>query len=204
MTHELDSAAWAGLFEPDNAVPDETTHMYISYDWAEMIMRKLSEEGRDFYEGSMLGLAAGWSEPEMYIARRIGIPYRNITLVDKNFSGSMKQIFAGEYSEVNAVESGMFEFLETTQKTDYSLVTALSIEYALKNPVAMDTFISLLPRIMQPGGIVLVFPYTGDYDPSSQWQSHGFEPLKTSTTYRGGSHNRLAYVFRGIPKEAAK
>lgn len=175
MTHELDNVYWMG--EPDVVDPDDPTgnvdHVLLRFfnDWKD-------ETGAHFTtEDKMLGLASGQAFPELKLAESLGIPYSNVTLLDRAFSWEAMLRFQTSYPDVQTYESGMFAFLESySGDQKYKLVTAIGVEYSLKTRDAINKFASLLPNVMQPEGLVVVFPYpvknTEEY-----WRAHEFENI---------------------------
>lgn len=180
--HELDRInKWKAGREPD-IVPTagnptaEIISRNITY-WAE-------EENVNLSEVKFLGLAAGQAVPELYVVSALGIKSENVTLVDRNFSGYSRDNIVGNYPGIEAVDSGLFTYLQHPTTSDFSIVTALGIEYAFETTDEIKQLITLLPNVLKKGGLVLVFPYDG-IDPASIWQRNNFRPLyDTGTSFQ--------------------
>jgi hypothetical protein len=185
MTHELDKCRWhEGQFEPDYGPAGDPSSSGDTI--AKTVARWLHKYDTPLpYDATYLGLAAGQAYPELKIVERLGIRNTNVTLIDRRFSATSKSRFAKDYPEIKVLETGMFDLLENTQSTYFSIVTALGIEYTLEDPDVIQALISGLPRIMRTGGIAAIYPYTGDIDPSPIWEANRFEPLFHYTTFNG-------------------
>lgn len=187
MLHELDNNRYYTYSEPDHARsenPTDTTYGELVGEWIE---DWINETGNRFpADTKYLGLAAGRGYSEMHIAERFGIKPANVTLVDRYFRPQALARFSREYPELQAIELGMFEFLENPPTTDFSLVTAIGVEYAFDNPAAAEAFIAGLPRVMRPGGIAAIFP-SGSADPTPHLEAHGLQPINPYSGFSGRS-----------------
>lgn len=205
--HELDERTRivSGGTEPGVVPGTEPEDTSISDIVVRTVQRWRNEKGEPFSQADLfLGLGAGEAYPEMQIVDRLGFSAASVTLVDKRFSQDAKSRFSTNYPQTTLVESGLFEFLDKSPERGYSLVTALGVEHSLNIPHAMDTFISALPKVMKPGGIAVVFPYKGTYDPSAQWTTNDFEPLYPHTKFTNGLADAMMYVYRGKPQATPK
>lgn len=180
--HELDRISkWESGKEPD-IVPT------VGNSTAEIISRNITywaeEKNVNLSELKFLGLAAGQAVPELYVVSALGIKPENATFVDRNFRGYSRDNIVNNYPGIEVVDSGLFTFLQHPTRSDFSIVTALGIEYAFETTDEITELIILLPNVLKKGGLVLIFPYDG-IDPASIWQRNNFRPLyDTGTSFQ--------------------
>lgn len=195
MSDELDRSRWLGTHEPDIVPLGEPGDVRSGQVAAEWVSRWCENNEVVLPDNAKyLGLAAGQAYPELEFARLLRIKNANVTLVDNLFQAHSRLRFGKDFPGVKAMDMGIFAFLQDPPYKDYSLVTALGVEYALRDSYAIEKFVSLLPNVMKLGGIVTVFPYTGE-DPSLFWAQSGFEPLYDQYTAYSGYASNLMYRY---------
>lgn len=185
MIHELDKNMWGRGIEPDYVPtyppPDSTVGDTVADYLATSAMR--GHISLPLTSGKYLALAAGQAYPEIRLAQRLKLNPNNIYLVDYSSLSEVIERFKNLTEKPKFFERmGMFSFLSNNSGPKFGLITALGIEYALKNEEAIKTFAPLTSHVMLPGAVLVVLPYDGN-NPTSYFLDSGFEPVPPFTTY---------------------
>ena len=146
-------------------------------------------------EPQLLGLGAGVANPECSLAEILEIPYKDVTLVDKNPNIAKHPILTEHRQGVRYLAgTGIFRYLENPDRKDFSVVTAIGLEYLLGDLKLMENLIRLLPGVLLPHSFVCVYPESIN-NPEQVWSETGFEKVKMdgSRDYSGS----LLYVYTG-------
>jgi hypothetical protein len=130
----------------------------------------------------LLSLGVGHCYAELKFAERMGILPERVLLLDKEFSSYTKGRLREQFSEIEVVERGMFDFLSDTEATGgFSMVTLIGVEYVARKMEAAQALADGLGRKMIPGGIVMIVPCGGNMD--TIWEQSGFEVIEGFRTW---------------------
>lgn len=179
--------------------------------FAKPIKRWLGEHNVSFpKEPQLLGLGAGVGNPECALAEQLGIGneeigYKNVTLVDKNPTIAEHPILTKYRKGIRYLAGrGIFYYLENPDRRDFSVVTAIGLEYLVNSPDVMRDFVQVLPNVLLPNAFVCIYPDSfqkdGSFNPERVWSENGFEKvtdLGPDRDYWGS----LMYVYTNPPKE---
>lgn len=170
--------------------------MYNGYEggkFARPIKAWLDEHGISLpAEPQLLGLGAGEANPECSLADQLEIPYTNVTLVDKSPSVPDTPIFRDTPEDIAYVTErhgkhraavnyltgrGIFHYLESPDRRDFSVVTLIGTEYLFNDPEAMQDLIKELPNVLLQNAFVCIYPDGGN-NPERAWIENGFEKVE--------------------------
>jgi len=189
---------------------------YEGFKFARPIKSWLEEHGISLpSKPQLLGLGAGLANPECALADGLEIPYEDVTLVDKRRNIPNSKIFKDTPEDIAYVEQfgarhranvnyltgrGIFDYLANPDRTDFSYVTAIGIEYLLNDPEAMKDLIKGLPNVLLPNAFVCIYPHYG-INPERAWIESGFVKVENL----GSMHNyanSLLYVYANPHKNS--
>lgn len=100
--------------------------------------------------GEFLGLGAGAGKGELVIAHELG--FSQITLVDKH----PRSIISSSEVVVDYLQEDIFSFIENNKRENYSLVTALGIEYVLDTTETWKRFWTGMDGVVKSGGLIIL------------------------------------------------
>lgn len=152
---------------------------------AEDVIGILEKHGEPLNPTEMmyLGLFAGGANAELQIAKRLGIPEKNITLVDKAVPRNIQEQLTAKTHEFSYVSEQVGNYFQN-EKKKFSIISALGAEYIITDNTLKD-FVAALATLSKEGTIVIVMPYTvNDARGTQIWQSMGFEPQGITGEFR--------------------
>lgn len=126
----------------------------------------------DVSQDRYLALAAGSGSAELYIAEKLGIPFKNIIAVDPFPEISEEDVLVVEEDLVNYL-------LESkTKGYTYKLVSALGIDFLTQEYKVIEALFQLVSKVMKSGGyFILTESPSNEF--SAAAQENGFKRVQT-------------------------
>ncbi len=141
----------------------------------------------------LLCLGAGQGYPELELIEALEIPYQNVTLLDRQFSTTVKDRLTKAAPEATLIESGMFSYLESAKGKHFSLVTAFGLHDVITKET-VDEFLRLITGVTDSSAIVFIQHKILPTIVIETVKRHGFVPLLSGPFLFTLSHTSTAEV----------
>lgn len=104
-------------------------------------------------DATFLGMAAGAANPELRLAKRLGVSPNRTYLLDLSYSD------CEEENGVTRIAGGVFNFLQERRMRDISIITFIGAEFLFATEQRAMAFAKLVPKVLLPLAFVCIYPY---------------------------------------------
>lgn len=126
-----------------------------------------------------LFLGSGSAGAEMELADKLAMTHDNVHLLDKNYIGDLKARTESSFPNVKFIKDGIFTYLSKPNFIKFDLITLIGLEYVLDSQSISD-LVPLLPRVLNPNGIVVQSYSFILSNINCVWLENGFERIPES------------------------